>query len=78
MNWPERWDLVALLDTVKSKLDEAHGPAGYNVGFNDGAATGQTVGHFHLHVIPRFEKDVVDPRGGIRWVLPEKAKYRQD
>ena len=52
-----------------------HSPQGFNVGFNDGHAAGQTVMHFHIHVIPRYEGDVDDPRGGIRWVLPNKAKY---
>lgn len=39
---------------------------GYNLGINDGEAGGQTVGHLHLHVIPRFDGDVENPRGGIR------------
>jgi diadenosine tetraphosphate (Ap4A) HIT family hydrolase len=45
------------------------------VGFNDGAAAGQTVMHFHLHVIPRYAGDAPDPRGGVRWVLPQNAAY---
>jgi diadenosine tetraphosphate (Ap4A) HIT family hydrolase len=48
---------------------------GFNVGFNDGAAAGQTIEHFHIHVIPRRAGDVEDPRGGIRWVIPGKANY---
>jgi hypothetical protein len=28
-----------------------------------------------LHVIPRRSGDVVDPRGGIRCVIPTKARY---
>lgn len=48
---------------------------GYNVGFNDGAAAGQTVFHLHVHVIPRLKGDVADPRGGIRHVVPERARY---
>jgi hypothetical protein len=28
-----------------------------------------------LHVIPRYRGDVEDPRGGIRWIIPGKAKY---
>jgi diadenosine tetraphosphate (Ap4A) HIT family hydrolase len=50
-------------------------PDGFNVGFNDAAAAGQTVKQFHVHVIPRYKGDVPDPRGGIRWVIPETAKY---
>jgi len=29
-------------------------------------------------VIPRYEGDVEDPRGGIRHVIPEKAAYWED
>ncbi len=50
-------------------------PAAYNIGINDGPAAGQTVPHLHIHLIPRYEGDVPDPRGGVRWVIPEKARY---
>ena len=50
-------------------------PDGYNVGFNAGAAAGQTVFHLHVHVIPRYAGDAIDPRGGIRSVIPGKALY---
>jgi diadenosine tetraphosphate (Ap4A) HIT family hydrolase len=33
------------------------------------------VGHVHIHVIPRFAGDVEDPRGGVRWVVPDRARY---
>lgn len=47
----------------------------FNVGFNDGAAAGQTIPHFHLHVIPRRDGDMADPRGGVRHVIPGKGNY---
>jgi diadenosine tetraphosphate (Ap4A) HIT family hydrolase len=50
-------------------------PDGFNLGINDGAAAGQTVFHVHLHIIPRYLGDSPDPRGGIRWVIPQKADY---
>ena len=31
--------------------------------------------NFRLHVIPRYHGDVPDPRGGVRFVIPHKAKY---
>ena len=71
----ERADLLALLDAAKADLDRELAPQGYNIGINDGAAAGQTVPHLHIHLIPRFAGDRVDPRGGIRWILPEKADY---
>jgi len=30
----------------------------------------------HIHVIPRYPKDMADPEGGVRGVIPEKQKYR--
>jgi diadenosine tetraphosphate (Ap4A) HIT family hydrolase len=50
-------------------------PDGFNIGVNDGAAAGQTVLHLHVHLIPRYAGDVADPRGGVRWIFPEKADY---
>jgi diadenosine tetraphosphate (Ap4A) HIT family hydrolase len=71
----ERQAMLALLDSAKLDLDAAFHPDGYNVGINDGEAAGQTVPHLHLHLIPRYAGDREDPRGGVRWVLPQKAKY---
>jgi len=71
----ERTAMLALLDRAKKSLDQELAPHGFNIGINDGPAAGQTVPHLHMHLIPRFEGDVADPRGGIRWVIPEKAKY---
>jgi diadenosine tetraphosphate (Ap4A) HIT family hydrolase len=71
----ERLDLLALLDAAKGPLDQEFAPHGYNIGINDGAAAGQTVPHLHIHLIPRFEGDRPDPRGGVRWIIPEKADY---
>ncbi len=66
----ERLAVLDLVSVVKAALDEQLHPDGYNVGFNAGEAAGQTVPHLHVHVIPRFAGDVVDPRGGIRHALP--------
>ena len=71
----ERSMLLSLLETAKQQLDADFAPAGYNIGINDGAAAGQTVLHLHIHLIPRYPLDCDDPRGGVRWVIPEKAKY---
>jgi diadenosine tetraphosphate (Ap4A) HIT family hydrolase len=71
----ERACMLELLGQAKAELDESCRPDGFNVGINDGAAAGQTVPHLHLHLIPRYVGDAPDPRGGVRWVLPAKAKY---
>jgi len=69
------WELVA---RVARKLDVERHPAGYNLGVNVGTAAGQTIEHAHLHVIPRYAGDVPDPRGGVRWIIPARAKYWND
>jgi diadenosine tetraphosphate (Ap4A) HIT family hydrolase len=71
----ERTALLDLLARMKTVLDEAHSPAGYNIGINDGAAAGQTIAHLHIHLIPRYAGDQPDPRGGVRWIFPERANY---
>lgn len=71
----ERNALLSLLDEARRRLDREMSPDGYNVGINDGPAAGQTVPHLHIHLIPRYEGDRIDPRGGVRWIIPEKADY---
>jgi len=71
----EKNALLGLLDEIKAGIDNEYQPDSYNIGINDGAAAGQTVPHLHIHLIPRYKGDVEDPRGGVRWVVPEKADY---
>lgn len=69
------WKLVA---EVRNRLANELQPDGFNIGLNDGEAAGQTVMHAHIHVIPRWKGDVPDPRGGVRWIIPDKARYWGD
>ena len=71
----ERQSLFDLLDAAKKVLDAEFKPDGYNIGINDGPSAGQTVPHLHIHLIPRYKGDQADPRGGVRWIIPEKADY---
>ncbi len=66
----ELWGQVA---RGRHLLAEKFHPSAFNVGVNDGMEAGQTVGHAHVHIIPRYAGDVPDPRGGIRWIVPAKA-----
>jgi diadenosine tetraphosphate (Ap4A) HIT family hydrolase len=63
----------ALVPAVRRRIESDRLPDGYNIGVNVGDAAGQTVGHAHLHVIPRYQGDVVDPRGGIRLIIPARG-----
>ena len=71
----EQSAMARALGQVKQGIDGQFRPAAYNIGINDGPAAGQTVPHLHIHLIPRYQGDVEDPRGGVRWVVPEKAAY---
>ncbi|MEZ4388822.1 MAG: HIT domain-containing protein [Candidatus Krumholzibacteriia bacterium] len=71
----EQADLLNLIVAAQRVVRDHHEPDAVNVGLNDGPAAGQTIEHCHWHVIPRFAGDVDDPRGGVRWVVPEKAAY---
>lgn len=69
------WQFVS---RVRDHLMSRYRPSGFNIGFNDGLDAGQTVEHAHIHVIPRRHGDVPDPRGGIRWIIADKARYWND
>lgn len=71
----ERIALMQLVDEAKAFLDESRAPDGYNIGVNIGEASGQTIFHVHMHLIPRYHGDVENPRGGVRSVIPAKQSY---
>lgn len=71
----EQRDLLKLVDVARADIDREFAPQGYNIGINDGAVAGQTVPHVHIHLIPRYTGDSPDPRGGVRWIFPDKAHY---
>ena len=74
----EQLAIIDLIEQIKHQLDASHQPDGYNVGFNAGPAAGQTVMHLHVHVTPRFQGDMDDPRGGIRHAVAGQGYYSPD
>ncbi len=71
---PEEQAAISILaGEVKQLLDKLHKPDGYNIGANCGYAAGQTIFHYHIHIIPRYLGDVKDPRGGVRKVIPSRG-----
>ncbi len=71
----ERRALNDLLEECKKMLDREYSPDGYNIGVNCGTAAGQTIMHLHIHLIPRYQGDIDNPRGGVRGVIPDKRIY---
>jgi len=72
----EQQAIMSLLGKIKLYLQDEYNPDGFNVGINNGEAAGQTISHLHVHLIPRYEGDMEDPRGGVRHVIPERGNYK--
>ena len=71
----ERSELDDMILEAKKLIESEYDPDGYNIGMNCGEIAGQTVMHFHCHVIPRYRGDMQDPRGGIRHCVEGKGYY---
>ncbi len=63
------------LSHMKEYIDKSFKPDGYNIGVNCGKAAGQSIMHLHVHVIPRYNSDCFNPKGGVRGVIPGKQNY---
>jgi len=71
----EKKELVFIIDIVKAIIEKEYHPDGYNIGMNCGNSAGQSVMHFHCHVIPRYAGDMDNPKGGVRFCIPDKGSY---
>lgn len=71
----EQQALWTMVNQCKTYLDEQFHPDGYNVGINVNETAGQSIPHVHIHLIPRYQGDVPNPRGGVRGVIPHKQNY---
>lgn len=73
---PELNAITRMLGEMRANISRQDtSVTGFNIGVNAGAAAGQTIFHVHVHLIPRRDGDVSDPRGGVRGVIPAKQKY---
>jgi diadenosine tetraphosphate (Ap4A) HIT family hydrolase len=76
MSSKERAEAQDLLRILRNKIaDQDRSVTGFNVGVNCGESAGQTVWHAHIHLIPRRDGDMPNPRGGVRGVIPERMGY---
>lgn len=75
LNFIELESVGVTIGVVKRLLDTKYKPDGYNIGINCGEAAGQTVMHCHIHIIPRYNGDCENPRGGVRGVIPSRMDY---
>ena len=72
----EKKELITILDELAESIKMMDpSVTGFNIGINIGEDAGQTVMHFHQHLIPRRNGDTNNPRGGVRGVIPSKQQY---
>lgn len=71
----EKIELPSTIDKAKEIIEKKYSPHGYNIGMNCGESAGQTVFHFHCHLIPRYIGDMEKPRGGVRHCIDGKGYY---
>jgi diadenosine tetraphosphate (Ap4A) HIT family hydrolase len=73
---PELNAAQSLLSQIRQEIARADGKvSGFNMGVTEGVSAGQTISHCHVHLIPRREGDVENPRGGVRGVISAKQNY---
>ncbi len=69
--------LYECMTKVQTYIQEKFSPDAFTIGINDGAAAGRTQDHLHVHLFPRRNGDVPNPKGGIRNIFPEKGDYTE-
>jgi diadenosine tetraphosphate (Ap4A) HIT family hydrolase len=70
----ERDAMLSLLDRARDRVRQNQAPSGYNIGFNEGSAAGETTHHhLHIHLIPRYAGEKGHTKGGLGWMFPEKV-----
>nr|WP_106789314.1 HIT family protein [Massilistercora timonensis] len=65
---------LVLAKKMITRLTDVLGCDGYNIVQNNGEVAGQTVFHFHIHLIPRYEGDEV----GLGWKMGELTDEVRD
>ncbi len=75
LTFKEQSACIFMLNTVRQIIQKTFNPDGFNVGINIKEAAGQTIPHAHIHLIPRYQGDVQQPKGGVRGVIPGRQEY---
>jgi ATP adenylyltransferase len=77
---PEEHAVLARLQNLTlDVLAAEYAPGGFNVGYNVGVAAGASIAHLHLHVVPRYPRElgVVDILSGAKIIIEDPAGTRR-
>lgn len=60
-------------------LDKVYSPHGYNIGYNIGSAAGASIQHLHLHIVPRYQRELgfIDIIGGAKIIVEDPNRTQQ-
>lgn len=75
MNPAERSELFSMLEQSMNVLEKQYQPDGYNIGFNIGEASGASIAHLHMHIVPRYPRELgfVDVTAGAKIIIEDPA-----
>jgi ATP adenylyltransferase len=75
----ERGSLDAAADRALNILDSLYAPSGYNLGFNMGLEAGASIKHLHMHLIPRYPRElgIAELLGGKRVLVEDINRTRE-
>jgi len=54
-------------------LEEVYAPHGFNLGYNIGEAGGASINHIHLHIVPRYRRELgfIDIISGAKIIIED-------
>ena len=64
--------LFKVVTILSKKISKALNVDNMNILNNNGALAGQSVDHFHIHIIPRYEKDNLEIKFSSNKLSPEE------
>jgi ATP adenylyltransferase len=79
LNKEEILELHELQNMSLDILQELYEPHGFNLGFNIGKSSGQSINHLHLHIVPRYPSEIgfIDIIGGAKIIVEDPVISQQ-
>ena len=73
MSRDEERSLIDVRNKTLDILDRLYQPQGYNTGFNIGDASGASIRHIHMHIVPRYHRELgfIDLIGGAKIIVED-------
>jgi ATP adenylyltransferase len=73
LNEDETMDLCRLQNLCLDVIDEVYHPHGFNIGYNLGDAGGASIAHLHLHIVPRYRREIgfIDIIAGAKIIVED-------